>query len=105
MQANFLKLNCDKSDMIITCPKSLTKTTQNFCLTIDNSTLSPSPHIRNIGVIFDSNLSFEHHVNQISRTAFFHLKNIARLRPSLSFPAETLIHPSTLNFANMLYLP
>uniref|UniRef100_A0A671W1X3 Reverse transcriptase domain-containing protein n=1 Tax=Sparus aurata TaxID=8175 RepID=A0A671W1X3_SPAAU len=59
MQTNFLKLNCDKSDLIIIGPKSLTKTTDSFCLTIDNSTLSPSPHSRNLGVIFDNNLSFE----------------------------------------------
>ncbi|KAK9528429.1 hypothetical protein VZT92_012591 [Zoarces viviparus] len=78
--------------MIIIGPKSLTKTCHNFCLTIDNSTLSPSPHICNLGLMFDSNLSFEHHFKQITRTAFFHLKNIARLCPSLSSSAaETLI--------------
>ena len=106
MQTNFLKLNCDKSDMIIIGPNSLTKSAQNFHLTIDNSTLSPSPHIRNLGVIFDSNLSFEHHVKHITRTAFFHLKNIARLRPSLSFPAaETLIHAfitSRIDYCNSI---
>ncbi|XP_075963092.1 uncharacterized protein LOC142966290 [Anarhichas minor] len=106
MQTNFLKLNCDKSDMIIIGPKSLTKTSHNFCLTIDNSTLSPSPHIRNLGVMFDSNLSFEHHVKQITRTAFFHLKNIARLRPSLSSSAaETLIHAfitSRIDYCNSI---
>ncbi|XP_075934503.1 uncharacterized protein LOC142934035 isoform X2 [Anarhichas minor] len=105
MQTNFLKLNCDKSDMIIIGPKSLTKTDHNFCLTIDNSTLSPSPHIRNLGVMFDSNLSFEHHVKQITRTAFFHLKNIARLCPSLSSAAETLTHAfitSRIDYCNSI---
>uniref|UniRef100_A0A8P4G516 Reverse transcriptase domain-containing protein n=1 Tax=Dicentrarchus labrax TaxID=13489 RepID=A0A8P4G516_DICLA len=106
MHSNFLKLNCDKSDLIIIGPKSLTKTTDSFHLTIDNSTLSPSPHSRNLGVIFDNNLSFEHHINQITRTAFFHLKNIARLRPSLSFSAaETLIHAfitSRIDYCNSI---
>ena len=75
--------------MIIIGPKSLTKTSHNFCLTIENSTLSPSPQIRNLGV----SRSFEHHVNQITRTAFFHLKDIARLRPSPSpSAAESLTH-------------
>ena len=101
---NFLKLNCDKSDLIIIGPKSLTKTTDSFCLTIDNSTLSPSPHSRNHRVIFDYDLSFEHHINQITRTAFFHLKNIARLRPSVSSSAaETLIHSfitSRIDYSN-----
>ncbi|XP_029929809.1 LOW QUALITY PROTEIN: uncharacterized protein LOC115374818 [Myripristis murdjan] len=106
MHSNFLQLNYDKSDMIIIGPKSLTKTAYNFSLTVDNSTLSPSNHIRNLGVILDSNLSLEHHVNHITRTAFFHLKNIARLRPSLSFSAaEILIHAfitSRLDYCNSI---
>ncbi len=86
------KLNCDKSVMIIICPNCLTKTTHNFCLIIDNSTLSPSPQIRNLGVISDSNLSFEHNVNQITGTAFFHLKNISCLHLSLSENFDPCLH-------------
>nr|XP_061838757.1 uncharacterized protein LOC133621012 isoform X1 [Nerophis lumbriciformis]XP_061838759.1 uncharacterized protein LOC133621012 isoform X1 [Nerophis lumbriciformis] len=41
LHSNFLKLNCDKSDMLIIGPKSLTKTAHD-------STLSPSAHIRNL---------------------------------------------------------
>ncbi|XP_061896157.1 uncharacterized protein LOC133645328 isoform X1 [Entelurus aequoreus] len=81
--------------MLIVGPKSLTKTAHN-------STLSPSTHIRNLGVILDNKLSFQHRVNHITRTAFFHLQNIARLRPSFS-AAETLIHAfitSTLDYCN-----
>ncbi|XP_062864364.1 uncharacterized protein LOC134326089 [Trichomycterus rosablanca] len=106
MKANFLKLNCEKSDMIIVGPTTLAKTTKNFQITIDNDTLSPSSNIRNLGVIFDSNLSFDRHVNHITKTAFFHLKNIARLRPSLSFSAaETLIHAfitSRIDYCNSI---
>ena len=41
----------------------------------------------------DCQLKFDHHINHITKTAFFHLKNIARLRPSLTFSAaETLMH-------------
>ncbi|XP_072770959.1 uncharacterized protein [Nerophis lumbriciformis] len=93
MHSNILQLNSNKSDMLIIGPKSLNKTAHNFHLSVENSTLSPSTHIRNLRVILDKKLSFEHHINHITRTAFFHLKNIARLRPSLSFSAaETLIH-------------
>uniref|UniRef100_A0A671YR52 Reverse transcriptase domain-containing protein n=1 Tax=Sparus aurata TaxID=8175 RepID=A0A671YR52_SPAAU len=106
LQTNFLQLNCDKSEIILIGPKSLATSTQNFSLSIDNTTLSPSPFIRNLGIIFNNNLSFEHHISRLTQTAFFHLKNIARLRPLLSFSAaETLIHAfitSRLDYCNSI---
>ncbi len=57
-------------------------------------------------MLFDSNLSFEKHVSSICKTAFFHLKNISKLRPMLSMSnAETLIHAfmtSRLDYCNAL---
>ncbi len=35
-------------------------------------------------MLFDSNLSFDRHVSSISKTVFFHLKNVSKLRPMLS---------------------
>ena len=40
--------------------------------------------VRNLGVISDQELSFNSHVKQISRTAFFHLRNIAQIQHILS---------------------
>lgn len=89
MQTNFLQPNYNKSDMIIIGLKFLPNNTHNFSLSVNNSTLSPSA----TSVIIDSNLTLEKHISQITRTAFFHLINIARLCPSLSFSAaETLIY-------------
>ncbi|KAK0139254.1 hypothetical protein N1851_024112 [Merluccius polli] len=54
----------------------------------------------------DPTLSFLPHVNHITKTAFFHLRNIARLRPNLSTTAaETLIYAFTssrLDYCNIL---
>ncbi len=55
--------------------------------------IHPSSSVRNLGVLFDSNLSFNSHVSSICKTTFFHLINISKLRPMLSMSnAEMLIH-------------
>ena len=106
MQKNYLQLNSEKSDIIIINSTPRTTVTLNYSLTFENCTLTPTSHIRNLGIIFDSQLKFDHHINHITRTAFFHLKNIARLRPSLTFSAaETLIHAfitSRLDYCNSI---
>ncbi len=61
----------------------------------------------NLGVLFDSNLSFDGDVSSICKTAFFHLKiYISKLRPMLSISnAEMLIHAfmtSRLDYCNAL---
>ncbi len=57
-------------------------------------------------MLFDSNLSFDSHVSSICKTAFFHLKNISKLRPMLSMAnAEMLFHvfmTSRLDYCNAL---
>lgn len=62
--------------------------------------LSPCEKVKNLGVIFESN------IGTISMTAFYHLKNIARVRPFLSQAnTETLIHAfitSRIDYCNSL---
>ncbi len=58
-------------------------------------------------MLFDSNLSFDSHISSIIKTAFFHLKNISKLRSMLSMSnAEMLIHAfmtSRLDYWNGLF--
>ncbi|XP_010792557.1 uncharacterized protein, partial [Notothenia coriiceps] len=76
-------------------------------ININNCTSSTAPLSQGVPQgSFDSQLKFNHHINHITRTAFFHLKNIARLRPSLSSSAaEILIHAfitSRLDYCNSI---
>lgn len=94
MKANFLKPNSDTSEILIIGPKFLYKSCYDFSLCIDGFTLPASTHIPNLGGIFDQTLSFGRYVLlHYQNSFFFHLQNIARLCPSLSFSvAEKLIH-------------
>ena len=51
---------------------------------LDGITLASRNNVRNLGVSFDQDLSFNSHVKQISRTAYFHLCNIAKFLHILS---------------------
>ena len=74
----------------------------------DSISLASSSTVRSLGVIFNQNLSFDSHIKQVSRTAFFHLRNIAKIRNILSqSDAEKLLHAFVtlrLDYCNSLLL-
>lgn len=106
MTHNFLLLNSDKTEVIVLGPKHLRNALSNNIASLDGITLSSSTTVRNLGVIFDQDLSFNSHIKLISRTAFFHLRNIAKIRHILSLKdAEKLVHAfvtSRLDYCNSL---
>ena len=50
----------------------------SYIVTLDGISLASSSTVRNLGIIFDQNLSFDAHIKLFSRTAFFHLRNIVK---------------------------
>ncbi len=106
MHSRYKKLDDEKTEVLIIGPKTPTSINLEHCLTLDGCSLNSSSSFRNLGVLFDSNLSFESHASGICKTEFFHLKNISKLRPMLSMSnAEMLINTfmtSRLDYCNAL---
>ena len=106
MTRNFLLLNSDKTEVIILGPKHLRDTLSNDIAALDDIALASNETVRNLGVIFDPDLSFDLHLKQISRTAFFHLRNISKIRNVLTQKdAEKLVNAfvtSRLDYCNSL---
>ncbi len=63
-----------KTEVLIIGPKTPTSSNLEHCLTLDGCSVDSSSSVRNLGVLFDSNLSFDSHVSSICKTDFFHLK-------------------------------
>ena len=104
---NFLLLNADKTELLVVGPAKYEHQYENLSVNIDDCIISESSTVKSLGVIFDSRLTFRSHIKAITKTAFFHLSNIARIRPILSLcDAETLIHAfvsSRLYYCNVLF--
>lgn len=61
-------------------------------------TISQSQSVKNLGIFFDPSLTFDPHIKNFTKSAFFHLCNTARIRPILSISdAEILLCIHSLN--------
>ncbi len=65
MTSNFLLLNSVKTEVLIIGPKNHTSNNLEHGLTLDGCSVDSSSSVRNLGVLFDSNLSFDSHVYSI----------------------------------------
>ncbi|KAI5609350.1 hypothetical protein C0J50_9521, partial [Silurus asotus] len=87
-------------------PKTSIQTLQHLNLHLDGCSVTTSSTVKDLGVILDSDLSFKNHINQVTKTAFFHLRNISKLRNMLSISdAEKLVHAfmtSRIDYCNAL---
>ena len=83
MSANKLKLNSDKTELLIIASQFGPKP-QLSSLNICGDQISPSVSVRNVGVVFGSYMKFERQVSSICKVSFFHIHNISRIRKYLS---------------------
>ena len=106
MTCNFLLLNSDKTEVIVFGPKHLRSSLSKHIVTLDGITVASSTTVRNLGVIFDQDMSFNSHIKQTCRTSFFHLRSIVKIRNILSqSDAEKLVHAfvtSRFDYCNSL---
>src|SRR4029434_5367704 len=87
-------------------PKQFRTTLSSHLPTLDHISLASNTSIKNLGVCINQDLLLDSHIKQISKTSFFHLRNIAKIRKVLSLQdAEKLIHAfitSRLDYCNAL---
>ena len=84
MFLNKLKLNGDNTELLVFGLHDLSASQLPSFTAIDGSVIQPSPSARNISVIFDNKLNMERQVTTICKSAFFHIRNIFRIRKFLS---------------------
>ena len=108
MATNFLRLNDDKTEFIILGTPHMLNKLPPLHLTVGSDTISPSTSARNIGALFDNNLSMTCHISHLCRGAWHQLRQIGTIRQFLnSSSTATLMHSfvsSRLdNYNSLLY--
>ena len=76
---NRLKLNTDKTELRYLFSKYNPQQSLPP-LRFGTDIIKPSPHARNIGAIFDTTMSMLPHVNNVCKSAFYHLRTISCIR-------------------------
>ena len=108
MNSNKLVLNASKTEIIIFGPQHQLAKITDTSIILGNVNVPISNSVRNLGVIFDSQLTFEQHSKQLSSSCFFQLRQLWSIRHTLSDSAtEILVHAfisSRLDYCNSLFL-
>ena len=106
MSLNFLKLNEEKTEVLVITTPTLSKQLSLPQLQLGESIITPSEQVRDLGVNFDSTMKLEGHVRSICRSAYYHLHNIYRIRNYIDeAAAKTLVQwtiTSRLDYCNGL---
>ena len=108
MKQHFLKLNSSKTKAIIVGTPHQVRSSTITTITFSGQDITLSSTVTNLGVKMDAHLTFEAHIKQLCKNSFYHLRNIAKLRPSLTLSdAEKLVHAfvsSRLDYCNALLI-
>ncbi len=89
MKEHHLQLNLAKTELLVV---PATPTLQHdFSIQLGTSIITPSTSVRNLGVIFDDQLTFKEHIAKTARSCRFALHNIRKIRPFLTEHAAQLL--------------
>ena len=91
MQNNMLKLNDDKTVFFVAVPAHLKRNVLTISFNIGDKSISPSDRVRNLGVIFDSQMSMSGHVNSLCSSLTYQLPNITRIHRFLNYDTCHLV--------------
>ena len=100
--ANSLKMNSGKTDFMIVGSKLNPTKTQNFRLTVENSSFQPSKEVKILGVTVDAVLSWEGHVTQVVRKCNKILFSLYRFRHYFTYDALKILVQAYV-FPHILY--
>ena len=93
MLCNNLKLNSDKTEMLVIGTRQQHAKVLGLSIKIDGDTIEPIDEAQNLGIIFDKHMTLKAHVNAVYKLAKCYLHNINVAQKYLTAEAaEKVIH-------------
>ena len=106
MTKNKLKVNEQKTEVLLYGPAPRRETVPVDCLSVDEASIPFSNVVKPLGVTLDAELSMEQHVSAIVRSCFFHIRSLSKVRPYITYKAASSIAVclilSKLDYCNSL---
>jgi hypothetical protein len=108
MNLNKLCLNPSKTEFLLVGTERKRAQFSNLSsLMMGNTTISVSSSARNLGIIFDSGLTFSEQITAVCKSCHYHIRDIRRIRHLISLPTATTLAnslvSSKLDYCNSLY--
>ena len=91
MTKNYLKLNQEKIEFFIATSSHHMQNVSPVLLKVSNESITPADTIRNLGVIFDTQMTMAAHIKSLSTSLNYQLRNISRIRRFLDHDTCHLI--------------
>ena len=98
MESSKLKLNPDKTDLIIIGSKQQRNRIISHCpVKLPGSDTFQSDTVRNLGVVFDSDFNFRQHISEVCKSCFHHIRDLRRIRRHISISTAKTISTTLIS--------
>ena len=105
--SNYLKINDSKTEVILIGSKQQLAKLPDISVKVGNVNIRTADNVRNLGIIFDKNLSFETQIAAVCKKASYNLYKLWQIRKYLDDDScESLVHAfitSHIDYCNSLY--
>ncbi len=108
MRRHHLKMNDSKTEVMYIGNKATLSKFEKEAIVVGDLTVTPESSVKSLGVLIDERMEMIPHINSVCRTAYIHIRNIARIKQFLTRSTlEILVHAfvtSKLDYCNVLFL-
>nr|XP_022297089.1 uncharacterized protein LOC111106637 isoform X5 [Crassostrea virginica] len=106
MCTNLLKLNQDKTELMVFVPRRSKFVNKNFNINFDGNIICDTESVKNLGMYLDKSLTMEKQCSSVARSCYMHLRRIGSIRPFITEDAcKILVNSlvtSRLDYGNAL---